>query len=128
MLERAHEAGLPRVSVVVPTFNEALNLPIVFRDMPLEYEVVVVDGRSVDNTVEVARALRPDAKIVLQTRRGKGNALACGFLEATGDIIVMLDADGSANAREIPRFVRALLEGADFAKGTRFAVGGGSDD
>jgi glycosyltransferase involved in cell wall biosynthesis len=66
--------------------------------------------------------------VVLQTRNGKGNALACGFEAATGDIIAMIDADGSADPREIPRFVNALLSGADFAKGTRFAIGGGSTD
>jgi glycosyltransferase involved in cell wall biosynthesis len=118
----------PRVSVVVPTFNEARNLPIVFSLMPDVHEVIVVDGRSTDDTIEVAKRLRPDVKIVLQTRRGKGNALACGFAAVTGDIVVMLDADGSADPREIPRFVRTLVEGADFAKGTRFAVGGGSSD
>ncbi len=67
-------------------------------------------------------------RVVRQTRKGKGNALACGFAAVRGDIIVMLDADGSADPREIPRFVRALTEGADFAKGTRFAAGGGSSD
>ena len=118
----------PRISVVVPTYNEARNLPIVFALMPEVFEVVVVDGRSIDGTVEVAQQLRPDAKIIKQTRKGKGNALACGFEAAEGDIIVMLDADGSADPREIPRFVRALVEGADFAKGTRFVTGGGSGD
>ena len=118
----------PRVSVVVPTFNEARNLPFVFSQLPDVHEVIVVDGRSVDGTVEVARQLRPDVRIVLQNRRGKGNALACGFEAVTGDIIVMLDADGSANPAEIPAFVDALVAGADFAKGTRFAAGGGSTD
>jgi glycosyltransferase involved in cell wall biosynthesis len=119
----------PKVSVVVPTFNEAKNLPHVFELLPDDvHEVIVVDGRSVDGTVEVARSLRPDVRIVLQNRRGKGNAMACGFAEATGDIIVMLDADGSADPREIPRYVSALVQGADFAKGSRFADGGGSDD
>jgi glycosyltransferase involved in cell wall biosynthesis len=66
--------------------------------------------------------------VVKQTRRGKGNALACGFEAATGDIIVMLDADGSADPGEVPRFVDALVAGADFAKGSRFALGGGSSD
>jgi glycosyltransferase involved in cell wall biosynthesis len=121
--------GAPRVSVVVPTFNEAKNLPHVFALIPEDvHEVIVVDGRSVDDTVEVARSLRPDVQIVLQNRRGKGNAMACGFAHATGDIVVMLDADGSADPREIPRFVEALTAGADFAKGTRFANGGGSAD
>ena len=72
--------------------------------------------------------LRPDVRIVRQNRSGKGNALACGFAAATGDIIAMVDADGSADPAEIPQFVQALLDGADFAKGTRFAGGGGSCD
>ena len=119
----------PRVSVVIPTLNEARNLPHVFARMPPNlHEVIVVDGHSVDDTLAVARAMCPDVRIVMQTRRGKGNALACGFAAATGDIIAMVDADGSADPGEIPRFVRALLDGADFAKGTRFAAGGGSDD
>jgi len=88
----------------------------------------VVDGHSVDDTLAIARRLRPDVRIVMQNRCGKGNALACGFAAATGDIIAMVDADGSADPCEIPRFIEALLGGADFAKGTRFADGGGSED
>jgi glycosyltransferase involved in cell wall biosynthesis len=119
----------PRVSVVIPTYNEARNLPYMFSRLPADlHEVIVVDGRSVDDTIGVARSLRPDVRIVLQTRVGKGNAVACGLAEATGDIIVMLDADGSADPQEIPLFVTALTDGADFAKGTRFALGGGSRD
>jgi glycosyltransferase involved in cell wall biosynthesis len=122
-------ARTPRISVVIPTYNEAKNLPHVFGLLPAGlHEVIVVDGRSVDATVEVARALRPDVKVVLQNRRGKGNAMACGFAAVTGDVVVMLDADGSADPREIERFVAALTAGADFAKGTRFANGGGSSD
>jgi glycosyltransferase involved in cell wall biosynthesis len=122
-------ASWPSVSVVIPTLNEARNLPHVFERLPGGiHEVIVVDGHSVDDTCAVARRLRPDARIVTQTRSGKGNALACGFAAATGRIIVMLDADGSADAGEIPAFVQALLGGADFAKGSRFAPGGGSSD
>ena len=122
-------SGTVRVSVVIPTYNEAANLPHVFDRLPDGlHEVIVVDGRSVDGTVDVARTLRPEAKIVLQNRRGKGNAMACGFAAVTGDVVIMLDADGSADPLEIPRFVAALTAGADFAKGTRFAVGGGSSD
>jgi Glycosyl transferase family 2 len=122
-------APWPRVSVVVPALNEARNLPHVFARMPPNvHEVILVDGYSVDDTVAVARRLRPDVHIVRQNRTGKGNALACGFAAATGDIVAMVDADGSADPGEIPQFVRALLKGADFAKGTRFAVGGGSGD
>jgi glycosyltransferase involved in cell wall biosynthesis len=119
----------PRVSVVIPTYNEAKNLPHVFELLPDGlHEVIVVDGHSVDDTIEVARALRPDVVVVRQNRIGKGNAMACGFAAVTGDIVVMLDADGSADPREIERYVAALVDGADFAKGSRFAPGGGSAD
>lgn len=122
-------ARAPRISVIVPALNEAPNLPYVFEALPADlFEVLLVDGASVDGTAEVARRLRPDVRLVEQTRRGKGNALACGFAAARGDIIVTLDADGSADPGEIPRFVAALTAGADFAKGTRFGAGGGSAD
>jgi glycosyltransferase involved in cell wall biosynthesis len=114
---------------VVPTLNEAHNLPHVFARLPADvHEVIVVDGLSVDDTVAVARLLRPDVKVVIEGRRGKGAALRAGFAAAEGDVIVMLDADGSADPQEIPRFTRALVDGADFAKGSRFLAGGGSED
>jgi len=123
------QVGFPSVSVVVPALNEERNIPHVFGRIPEDvHQVVLVDGRSVDNTVAVARRLRPDVCVVSQTRKGKGNALACGFEAATGDVIAMVDADGSADPGEIPRFVAALQDGADFAKGTRFLPGGGSAD
>jgi glycosyltransferase involved in cell wall biosynthesis len=119
----------PRVSVIIPTLNEALNLPLVLAELPAEvHEVIIVDGLSTDGTPEVARDCRPDAKVISQTGRGKGDALRCGFEAATGDILVMLDADGSADPAEIPMFLGALLDGADFAKGTRFMETGGSSD
>jgi glycosyltransferase involved in cell wall biosynthesis len=119
----------PSVSVVIPALNEARNIPHVFARIPADvHEVILVDGFSIDDTVEIARQVRPAVQVVTQTRQGKGNALACGFAEATGDIIAMIDADGSADPAEIPKFIEALLKGADFAKGTRFAEGGGSND
>lgn len=118
----------PRVSVVVPAKNEAANLREVLPELPAVHEVIVVDGHSRDNTAAVCRAVLPSARVIQQTRRGKGNALVCGFLAASGDVIVMFDADGSADPAEIEKFVAALVEGADFAKGTRFAPGGGSHD
>ncbi len=117
----------PRVSVVIPALNEARNLEHVFAALPAGlHEVIVVDGHSVDGTPDIARQLLPDVRIVTQTRTGKGNALACGFAAATGDIIVMIDADGSTDPAEIPNFVAALTSGADFAKGSRFAPGPGA--
>jgi glycosyltransferase involved in cell wall biosynthesis len=117
------------VSVIIPTLNEVENLPHVFAALPAWiHEVVIVDGRSVDGTVDVARRLRPEAKIITQSGYGKGDALLAGFAASTGDIIVAMDADGSTDGREILRFVTALTAGADFVKGSRFACGGGSDD
>lgn len=125
---RSHRSAEPRVSLVVPALNEARNLAEVLPRLPDLHEVILVDGGSVDDTVGVARRLRPEIRTFEQTRRGKGNALAVGFAEVTGDITVMFDADGSADPREIPRFVHTLLAGADFAKGSRFIPGGGSAD
>ena len=118
-----------RVTVVIPAKNEAANLRYVLPALPhWIHEVVLVDGNSTDGTQDVARELRPDIRVVAQQGRGKGAALRAGFAAATGDIIVMLDADGSTDPAEIPIFVGALLAGADFAKGSRFLQGGGTAD
>ena len=119
----------PSVGVIVPCLNEELCLPYVFSNMPADVdEVLLIDGGSVDDSVGVARRLYPSVTVVQQSRTGKGNALACGFAATSCDIIVTLDADGSADPAEIPRFVAALRAGADFAKGSRFLPGGGSVD
>ena len=117
------------VSVVIPALNEALNLPYILPQIPPGIaEVIVVDGRSADGTDAVARSIRPDVRIVEQPGHGKGDALRAGFAAATGDIIVMLDADGSMSPREIPRFIEALAAGADVVTGSRLMEGGGSAD
>jgi glycosyltransferase involved in cell wall biosynthesis len=119
----------PTVTVVIPTLNEAENIAWVLSRMPdWVDDIVVVDGHSTDNTIDVVLRHRPEARIVHQNHRGKGNALRCGFDAAHGDVIVMLDGDGSTDPAEIPRFIAALRTGADFAKGTRFVSGGGSAD
>jgi glycosyltransferase involved in cell wall biosynthesis len=122
------EARRRTVSVVIPTKNEARNIPHVLAAMPAGYEVVVVDANSSDGTTDLVRELRPEARIIHQVGRGKGDALRLGFAVSTGDIIVTIDADGSADPAEIPLFVAALDEKVDFAKGSRFLEGGGSDD
>lgn len=120
----------PTVSVIIPTLNEARNLPLLLPYLPMDWidEVILVDGRSTDCTIEVAQELMPTINIVRETRKGKGAAMKAGYQAAQGDILVLLDADGSNDPREIPRYVKALIEGADFVKGSRFAVGGGTTD
>jgi glycosyltransferase involved in cell wall biosynthesis len=119
----------PRVSVVIPTLNEERNVAWVLERLPeMVDEVVLVDGRSTDRTIEVARAARPDLMVVLEEQPGKGAALRAGFAAARGDYIVMIDADGSMDPAEIGRFVEALHSGCDFVKGSRFATGGGTVD
>lgn len=119
----------PTISVIIPTLNEQDNLPHVLPKIPDAVdEVVLVDGLSTDRTIEVARELIPDVRVVMQEGRGKGAALRSGFAAAEGDIIVMLDADGSTDPGEIPTFVHALLAGADFVKGSRFLHGAGTSD
>ena len=119
----------PTVSVIIPARNEAANLPHVFDTLPGWIdEIIVVDGHSTDDTVAAARRLRPDAMVIAQPGTGKGDALMAGFAAASGEILVMIDADGSTDGAEIVRFVGALVAGADFAKGSRFSGSGRSDD
>ncbi|MBM0227127.1 MULTISPECIES: glycosyltransferase family 2 protein [Micromonospora] len=121
--------GRETVSVVIPTLNEEKNIAWVLERMPpIVNEVVLVDGHSSDRTVEVARAIRPDIVVLTQNCRGKGDAARVAFAAATGDLIVMIDADGSMDPAEIHRFVTPLMNGYDFVKGSRFLTGGGSTD
>jgi glycosyltransferase involved in cell wall biosynthesis len=111
------------VTVLICTLNEEENLPHVLPAIAAWVdEVLLVDGHSTDDTVLTAKKLRPDVRILHQPGRGKGDALKCGIEQANGDIIVALDADGSTDPVEMPRFVVPLLNGYDFVKGSRFAL------
>ena len=118
-----------RVSVVIPAKNEAANIAWVLRHMPPTVdEIVLVDGHSVDGTVAAATKERPDIVVAQEPEGGKGAALQAGFAAATGDIVVMLDADGSMHPAEISRYVALLASGFDLVKGSRFMAGGASTD
>lgn len=119
----------PKITVLLCTLNEEKNLPYVLPQIPSDvFEVLIVDGHSKDNTVQVAKQLLPSARILFQPGKGKGDALRYGIKLAKGDIIVTLDADGSMTPNEIPLFIKPLLEGYDFVKGSRFLPGGGTVD
>ena len=118
-----------KVSVVVPAMNEEQNIGHVLRELPEGlHEVILVDGNSQDETIAAARQAYPEIRVLSQSGRGKGDAFRTGFAAVTGNLVVMLDADGSAVPSEIPRFIEALEAGADFAKGSRYLEGGGSAD
>jgi dolichol-phosphate hexosyltransferase len=124
-----------RGSLLVPTLNEAGAIGIVlrqfreaaesanatlFRQSPIDWEMLVIDGASTDRTAEVAE--REGAKVVVERRRGYGRAYRTGFEIAKGDVFATLDGDGTYPTTEIPRLVRMLLdERLDFITTDRLA-------
>jgi len=127
-VDRFH-APASTVSLVIPVRNEARNIAWVLEQITDDVdEVILVDGDSTDATLITACSYRPDIKVVPQEGVGKGSALRTGFFAATGDIIVMMDADGSMAPQEIRHYLHFLANGYDFVKGSRFIGGGGSLD
>jgi hypothetical protein len=117
------------VSLIIPAKNEARNLPWVLERVPgCVDEVILVDGSSRDATTAMAEYCRPDIRIVRQVGHGKGEALRAGFEVSSGEIVIMIDADGSMSPEEIPQYLWYLEHGYDFVKGSRFVAGGGSLD
>ncbi len=117
------------ISIVIPTKNEAENIGWVLERLdPIVDEVIIVDGLSTDDTVAIARSIRPDVVVIDHPVPGKGEAIRAGLNAATGDLVVMLDADGSMDPGEILQYVQALADGADLVKGSRFVPGGGTTD
>lgn len=135
MVRRKHRSQFldgkvkPKISLIIPAKNEAKNLPWVLERIPETVdEIILVDAHSTDDTIAVTLKYFPDAIIMQQKANGKGSALVTGMLAATGDIIVMIDADGSMDPIEIHGLVGALLSGSDVVKSSRYVAGGGSDD
>ena len=118
------------VSLIIPALNEAANIEWVLRRIRsgVADEVLLVDGLSLDDTVAIARATMAEIQMVREHKPGKGAALRAGFAAATGDIIVMLDADGSMDPAEISMFTDAVRSGYDFVKGSRHLPDAGSED
>ncbi|MGP4058023.1 glycosyltransferase family 2 protein [Mycobacterium sp. 4D054] len=126
---RTPAASAMTVSLVIPVRNEARNVAWVLEQITDDVdEIILVDGRSTDATVITARSYRPDITVVSQQGTGKGDALRAGFAAATGDVVVMMDADGSMAPQEIRHYLHFLANGYDFVKGSRFIAGGGSLD
>ncbi len=119
------------VSVVIPAMNEAENLCLVLPYIPAMEEiaeVILVDGGSTDGTPEVAKAILPSIRIVHQDGRGKSDAVRCGVEASRGEFVLVLDADGSHDPSDIPRFIECARAGYDLVKGSRLMPGGRSYD
>lgn len=105
----------PRLSVVIPALNEAPNIGHVLRTLPEDvFEVILVDGHSTDGTVDVARAIRSDIRVVVQPGTGMGDALAAGFAACRGDVVVMLSirsARSGLRVTEVPSLAASRLYG-----------------
>jgi len=118
------------VTVIIPTLNEEENIMGVIRELGHIgcRDILIIDGNSRDRTVEVAKEFGVD--VILQNGRGKGSALRQAFSHdgLDGDAVVMMDADGSMNPKEILLFIEALDSGADLVKGSRFLSYGYSED
>lgn len=116
----------PKVSVVIPTFNEEKNLPIVLKNLPKDiHEIIIIDKHSEDKTVSVAEKF--GANVILD-EGGKGTALIKGLNAATGDIIITMDADCSHKESEIGLLIEGIGAGYDICMGSRFIQGGGTED
>jgi len=117
------------VSVVIPTKNEARNIGWVLERIgSVVDEIIIVDGLSTDGTADVARSVRPDVTVIECAVPGKGSAIRAGLEAATGDLLVMMDADGSMDPLEISRFLEPLAFGYDLVKWSRFIGDGGTAD
>lgn len=114
------------VTVIIPTKNEESTIAeIIQKVKPYADELLVVDGRSQDNTMKISEEL--GAKVILDNCKGKGDGIRIGIKNATGDIIVFMDADGSHNISDIPRLLDPILNNkADMVIGSRIL--GGSDE
>jgi len=112
-----------RVSVIIPTHNEAQAIGRVLADLPsnLVTEVIVVDSNSTDGTPDVARGM--GAQVIQEPRRGYGRACITGLRNATNpDVVVFLDGDYSDRPSELPMILAPIFEGrADITLGSRFA-------
>ncbi|KAJ3276729.1 dolichol-P-mannose synthesis [Terramyces sp. JEL0728] len=128
-----------KYSVLLPTYNERQNLPVIiwllcktFQEHALDYEIIIIDDNSPDNTIEVARQLQKvygEQHIVLRPRAGKlglGTAYVHGIQHSTGDFVIIMDADMSHHPKFIPEFIQMQQQkNLDIVTGTRYALGGG---
>lgn len=116
-----------KLSIIIPVFNERKTIPAVLAairkvDLPLEKEIILIDDGSTDGSTEILKALGDDYKVIFSEKNmGKGASVKKGFQMATGDIILIQDADMEYNPQEYPDLTRPIMEGeTDIVYGSRF--------
>jgi glycosyltransferase involved in cell wall biosynthesis len=114
------------VSLIIPAMNESATLTSIIDSVP-EYvdEIIIIDGRSKDNTFEIASNHPRVNKVLRQRSRGKGAALSLGFAVATCDLVAIIDADGSMDPAELKDFLNMFPQ-AEIVKGSRSKKLGGT--
>ena len=138
-VEDPHVLAAPVVSVVIPTFREAENLPLLIPRLSkaldragLAAEILVVDDDSGDGTAEICRELAACYPVRLETRRqerGLSSAVLHGLRRARGDVLIVMDADLSHPPERVPALIHALDEAeVDFVLGSRYVPGGSTDE
>lgn len=117
-----------KVTLLIPAINEGKSIGETIKQIPANVvdEILVIDGNSTDNTIEVARSL--GCRAIPQPGKGFGDAIKYGFRQAVGDVIIVMDADGSPDPQEIPLLLKKMHEGYDLVLGSRYLTGNKSED
>lgn len=117
-----------KVSLVIPTLEEAGCIEAVLKEVPKQCvdEILIVDAHSKDGTADIVRRL--GYKVIMQEGRGFGDAFSLGVSKATGDVVILMDGDGSHNPADIPKLIGKLKEGYDYVLASRYCKGSRSYD
>jgi len=122
------EIAKSKITLVIPALNEVESLPRLLKEIPqgIVDEVLVSDGHSTDGTRELVKSM--GFRAVEQEGKGFGAGIKSGVKAASGDIFVLMDADGSQNPQDIARLLKKLEEGYDIGWGSRYLTKEGSKD
>lgn len=117
-----------KVSLIIPTLNEANCIGQVLKELPKDclHEILIIDGHSTDGTAEIVKNL--GYRVITQEGKGFGDAFACGARHSTGDILILMDGDGSHNPADIPKLLAKYKEGYDYVMASRYLPESHSED
>jgi dolichol-phosphate mannosyltransferase len=127
------------LSIIVPTLREAMNIPILVKEITTalepvlsDWEIIIIDDNSRDGTIKICDRLSregaPLKLVVRKNKRGLATAVLDGFAHARAPVFVVMDADLSHPPASIPLFYKMIQDGAEFVLGSRYIPGGGTDD